>query len=168
MNETTEITTDEYHIRYSRYFTLLCSEIIRDWWNVALLLAAALTIAACYDLRYGIVLLLVVFVIIPMLLFFVFYHYALLPECLYSVTPKSLVIDKQGIDCMAYETRRHILKWSDVKRMTTTREACLLYTGRYTFFYLPYEAFATPAERQRFFDEMVPAALRIPDDKQPE
>ncbi len=168
MSDTIIMTTATYHIRHSRYFALLWREIWRDWWSIPLLLATALTVATCYDVRFGIVLLLVVFVIIPMLLFFVYYHYALLPECLYSVTPKSLVIDKQGIDCMAYETKRHILNWADVKRITTTREACLLYTGRYTFFYLPYDAFATPAERQRFFDEMVPAALKMPDDKQPE
>lgn len=160
MNETTAITTDVYYIKHSRYFTLLCSKMIRDWWSVALLIVATLTTAACFDLRYGIVLLLVIFVIMPMLLFFVYYHYALRPECLYSITPKSLIIDKQKIDCMVYETRRHILEWRDVTHVTTTPEAYLLYTGRYTFFYLPYNAFLTPEEQQYFQDKILPATFR--------
>lgn len=132
-----------------------------------MLLATALTVATCYDVRFGIVLLLVIFVIAPMLLFLAYYHFALRPECLYSVTPKSLLITDRGIDCIVYETQRHVLDWADVKRVAATPEAYLLYTGRYIFFYLPHEAFTTPAEQQCFHDKILSAICCKPNDEKP-
>lgn len=165
MSATETITTHEYSIRRSRYFALLCSRIGRDWWSVPLLIIAALTIATCYDLRFGIVLLLVVFVIAPMLLFLAYYHYALLPECIYSIVPKSLIINKHGIDCIAYEKQRHVLDWDKVKQIITTHDAYLLYTWKYTFLYIPFNAFATPEEQQAFHDDIIPAVFRIEKDE---
>lgn len=167
MSDTIIMTTATYHIRHSRYFALLWREIWRDWWSIPLLLATALTVATCYDVWFGIVLLLVIFVIAPMLLFLAYYHFALRPECLYSVTLKSLLITDRGIDCIAYETQRHVLDWADVKRVAATPEAYLLYTGRYIFFYLPYEAFTTPAEQQCFHDKILSAICCKPNDEKP-
>ena len=135
MSATETITTHEYSIRRSRYFALLCSRIGRDWWSVPLLIIAALTI------------------------------YALLPECIYSIVPKSLIINKHGIDCIAYEKQRHVLDWDKVKQIITTHDAYLLYTGKYTFLYIPFNAFATPEEQQTFHDDIIPAVFQIGKDE---
>lgn len=139
-----------FRVTSSRYFSLIMRRVATQWISVLALLLVAMIGATCYDLRFGIVLLMFIFIVLPMLLFFFYYNYALRREAFYSVVEKVAIIDSNGIDCVYDEQRRQVLAWSDVDRVEMNREAFLIFTGRYTYFYLRYDAFATIDELEAF------------------
>lgn len=145
-----------YRISSSRYFGIILRRILLQWWAVCALLLVALVGATCYDLRFGIILLMVIFLILPMMLFFLYFHYALRPEAFYSVVEKQVLIHAQGIDCIYDEQRRQVLLWSDVLRVEVHRNAYRLYTGKYTYFYLSRSAFATEDAMNEFETHYLP------------
>lgn len=159
MDGTSVLHTTTYRLPHARYFAILARGLLADWWSVPTLLVAVLSIATCYDLRFGIVLLLLLLVVLPMCVFFLYYSYALRPECIYSVAEKCVVLHQDGIDCEQGDRVGKALEWKAVERVTATGEAYLLYTGRYVFFYLPYSAFESEEALQIFSQEWLPAIL---------
>ncbi len=143
----------------TQYFKALLTDIMKEWWSLPLLAVILLSVATAYDLRFGIVLLMLIFIIFPFVLFFLYYNYALRPECFYSVVEKCVTIDADGMRCEYNNEERLILLWSSVRRITAQREAFLFYTSRYSFFYLPYTAFESPAEMKHFVDEWFPIIM---------
>ena len=159
MNSTTVFHTGLYKLSHARYFAILVREILRVWWSVPTLLIVVLSVAAYCDLRFGIVLLLLLFVVLPLCVFFLYYNYALRPECFYSVVEKSVTLHRGGIDCVYGGRDCKVLDWHSVRRVVTVRDAYLFYTERYAFFYLPFSAFDSVEELQFFSDEWLPSVI---------
>ncbi len=159
MDEASVLHTIVYKLPHARYFAILARQLLADWWSVPTLLVAFLSIATCQDLRFGIVLLLLLLVALPLCVFLLYYSYALRPECFYSVAEKCAVLHQEGIDCEYGDRVGKVLAWRSVKRVAVTGEAYLLYTGRYVFFYLPFSAFETVEALQFFSKEWLPAIL---------
>lgn len=155
MDEKKVIDTNLYKLPHFSYFAIIIRDLLRIWWSIPTLLAVILLIATCYDLRFGIVFLLLLFVIFPLSVFFLYYNYALRPECFYSVAEKRVIIHRKGIDCEYGDKIRKILEWKSVRRIVVVREAFLFYTGQYTFFYLPFSAFKSIDELQIFSEEWI-------------
>lgn len=141
-NSNISIETLPFRISSVRYFGVIVRMLLRQWWSVALLLLTLMIVATCFDVRFGIVILMFLFIILPLILFFVYYNYALRPEAFYSVTEKAVHINKEGIDCIYDSKQRNVLHWNDVKRIVVTPKGYQLFTGNYTYFYIPRDAFA--------------------------
>lgn len=146
------IETFPFRVSSARYFVVIARMLLKQWWSVALLLLAGLVAATCYDMRFGIVLLMFLFLVVPLILFFVYYNYALRPEAFYSVVEKVAFIDAEGIYCIYDEQQRNVLLWKHVERVVCAKEAFYIYTGRYTYFYLSKEAFAD-AQSLEYFEQ---------------
>ena len=155
----TSIETHSYRISSSQYFGIIATALLRQWWSVILLCFMALIAATCFELRFGIILLMLIFIIVPLVLFMVYYNYALRPEAFYSVVDKSVIIHHLGIDCIYDEKLCKVLLWEQVQRVERTPEAFHIYTQGYTYFYLPREAFATREEMSYFEKEFLPHIL---------
>ena len=110
----------------------------------------------CYDLRFGIVLLMFIFIILPLVLFMFYYNYALRPVAFFSVVEKSVIIHTRGIDCIYDEKQREVLQWQLVERVERNNEAFYIYTDANTYFYLPRQAFATAEDIQDFEKNYLP------------
>lgn len=149
-NADTIIETLPYRISSSRYFSIIFRDLLKKWWSVALLLFLLLVAVTCCDLRFGIVLLMVLFLVLPMIVLLVYYNYALRPEAFYSVVEKVALIGDAGIDCIYDEQQRSVLAWERVERVVLAKDAYHIYTGPHTYFYLPKDAFADAAMLQQF------------------
>lgn len=139
-----------FRITSQRYFGIIFRQLLVQWWSVLLLLLMAMVCATIFDLRFGIVILMFLFIILPLIVFMLYYNYALRPESFYSVVEKIVLIDAQGIDCVYDEKRRSILTWDKVERVVIQYDAYLIYTGRNTYFYLSRDAFASSEEMKNF------------------
>lgn len=145
-----------FRITSQRYFGIIFRQLLTRWWSVALLLLIAMAGATAYDLRYGIIMLMFLFIILPLIVFMLYYNYALRPESFYSVVEKVVLIHAEGIDCVYDEKQRTVLLWSDVERVVLHRDAFLIYTGRRTYFYLSRAAFASSDEMKKFEENYLP------------
>ncbi len=155
-NEDIHFTTLPFRTTSKRYFEVIFRQLFMQWWSVALLLFIILVGATCYDLRFGIIILMFLFIILPLILFMVYYNYALRPEAFYSVVEKSVTIHAQGIDCIYNEQCRKVLSWDDVQRVVFYYDAYHIYTGNHTYFYLSRNAFATAEEMKDFEQNYLP------------
>lgn len=149
-------TTKSYRISSMRYFGVLFRNVMRDWWSILVLFAVALIAGVCYDVRFVIVLLMIIFLALPLLLFFLYYNYALRREAFYSVVDKSIMIHREGIDCEYNEQQREILRWKQVKRAEIHPDSIHLYTDKYTYFYISRDAFEEPEQLKLFEQTYLP------------
>lgn len=155
----TFIETHPYRITSSKYFGIITTQLLRQWWSVLLLFVIALVAATCFDIRFGIILLMIIFIIAPLIVFMVYYNYALRREAFYSVVEKSVIIHHRGIDCIYDEQRREVLTWQQVQRVERSPEAFYIYTQGYTYFYLPREVFQSSEEMKYFEQQFLPNIL---------
>lgn len=140
----------------STYFKVIFSQLFAKWWSVMLLLLIAFVGATCYNLRFGIVLLIFLFFIVPLVIFFLYYNYALRPEAFYSVVEKVVMIKNDGLYCTYNEQERSIVKWSQVMRVVKHQQAFFIFTGENTYFYLPREAFMSKEDEESFEKKYLP------------
>ena len=148
-----------FRVDSSRYFAVIVRRLLLRWLSLTILALTLLIGATCYDLRFGIVLLMFIFIILPLVLFIFYYHYALRPEAFYSVVEKSAIITHQGIDCIYNEKQHNILIWSNVQRVELDPKAFYIFTGKNTYFYLSRSAFASPQELRNFEKEFLPSII---------
>lgn len=145
-----------YRVASSKYFKVIFCKLLTRWLSIVILLLTALIGATCYDLRFGIVLLMFIFIILPLALFMFYYNYALRPVAFFSVVEKSVIIHTRGIDCIYDEKQREVLQWQQVERVERNNEAFYIYTDANTYFYLPRQAFATADDIQDFEKNYLP------------
>lgn len=143
----------------SRYFTVILRRMLMRWLSLTILALTLLIGATCYDLRFGIILLMFIFIILPLVLFIFYYNYALRPEAFFSVVEKSAIIHDQGIDCIYNEKLRNILCWKDVQRVERDNKAFYIFTGNNTYFYLAREAFASVDDMHNFEKNFLPQII---------
>lgn len=143
----------------SRYFTIILRRLLFRWLSLSITSFSLLIAATCYDLRFGIVLLMFIFIILPLVLFIFYYNYALRPEAFYSVVEKSVTITSQGIDCIYNEKTHNILIWNNVQRIERDTRAFYIFTGINTYFYLSRDAFSSPEELYRFENDFLPSII---------
>lgn len=139
-----------FRITSQRYFGIIFRQLLVQWWSALLLLLMTMVCATIFDLRFGIVILMFLFIILPLVVFMLYYNYALRPESFYSVVEKRVLIHAQGIDCVYDEKRRSVLTWDKVQRVVIQYDAYLIYTGRNTYFFLSRDAFASSEEMKYF------------------
>ncbi|MBP3349688.1 MAG: YcxB family protein [Bacteroidaceae bacterium] len=148
-----------FRISSSRYFTVILRRMLVRWLSLTILSLALLIGATCFDLRFGIILLMFIFIILPLILFIFYYNYALRPEAFFSVVEKSVIIHPQGIDCIYNEQTRNILYWKDVQRIEIDNKAFYIFTGNNTYFYLSREAFASVDDMRNFEKNFLPQII---------
>lgn len=155
-HSSTLFETLAFRVSSSSYFSILFRQLLSKWWSALLLILILLIGAICFDVRFGIILLIFLFLILPLILFFVYYNYALRPEAFYSVVEKTVLIKEDGIYCIYDERERPVFKWQQVERIVLHKKAFLIYTGKYTYFYLLRSAFASIEDMNDFQTNYLP------------
>ncbi len=145
--------TEIFKVSPSIYMrTLMAMWIKRNWWAIALPVAACIALALTVDVKFVYVALMMVFVVIPPIMMIVYFYHALSPESRMSILLHKLTLDDNGIT-VTYEPidedtpapRPATLAWSEIKCVTYSRNAMVyrLTSGRYSILYLPYASFAS-------------------------
>lgn len=57
------IETLPFRVSSAQYFGIIARKLLQQWWSIGLLLLVGMIAATCYDLRFGIVLLMFLFLI---------------------------------------------------------------------------------------------------------
>lgn len=156
MNDGAVTTT--FAITGSRFASILMRRHIgRMWWAYALPVAVCLGLAFL-DIRFLLIALMLVFVVLPPMLFFVYFNYGLDPLNRYNVMEKTLVADTDGLllhidERYGLKNRVIRIKWGDVRGRGVQAGCLLVYLHKRRgnkFIAVPLEAFATEQSLRSF------------------
>lgn len=83
---------DDIRISSGAYGRYVIGEYLKSnaWWMILLALAAA--VASIYDYKFILVAFMILLIVMPMIMSFVYFKYALHPLSRYSILPKSVVL----------------------------------------------------------------------------
>lgn len=147
------VETASFSILSGRFVRMLMMRHIgRMWWVYALPVVACLGLAFA-DIRFLLIALMLVFVILPPLLFFVYFNYGLDPLNRYNVMEKTLVADEAGLSMLIdekYGLKNNVvrLSWDDVAGREVQAGCVVIYVHKYRgnrFVAVPLSAF--PSEQ---------------------
>lgn len=158
-----------FYMPHSKMLAYLFSVHGKVWLIVAASIVIALIILsiALHDLRYVICGLMVIFIIIPMIMSFLYLNYALIPAVAFNVLPHSLQLDGDGINILIYPKKSaskdkeiteeehdpvsKIIKYSDLINYTVGLDSVYFKLSGNGFLYIPTAAF----ESQMQFNDFV-------------
>ncbi len=132
-----EIISTVHKVSQIKYLKALFAGALRGWIYTIISILIIFLALSFYDIRFGIVLLMILFLILPPCIFFLYYYITLRPECFYSFVEKTTIINHQGIWCDYNDERRLVTMWDNIQKTERYEEYFLFYTGQYTYFYLP-------------------------------
>jgi len=135
----------DFQVSSGAYMRCLASMVLADnWLWMVLPLAVCAMLAIWIDVRFIIVACMVLFIVLPMVLALLYFHYGFSQPAQWSIMAKDAIISPSGIELHFQDPRmhRHSIAWSDVRTVVQRDDACLLMLrrGRYTFFMIPLTA----------------------------
>ena len=139
----------DFSVSNSKYCYLLMREyFLVNWWIYCIPLIACI-LAGLFDFRFILVALMIMFILIPMALYFVYVTYGLLPENRYSIMKKNAIVNEKGIELHLSEeyvknTNKHIfISWTTIEKIKITNHFMLIFfkTGKFRFLVVPTESF---------------------------
>ena len=138
------MTIENCSVTANCYMRQLGSVILADNW-LWLVLPVALcgVLAVWIDVRFVIVALMVLLVVVmPMLLAWLYIYYGFSPEARWSIMEKTVTVDENGLvlDFVDERMKKHVIRRDDVRNIIVRDDAVLLMlTGgrRYTCLMLP-------------------------------
>ncbi|MBO1735265.1 MAG: hypothetical protein DBY16_05305 [Coprobacter sp.] len=154
------ITTESYKLTGSEYFKIIIKMWLgKTWWAIALIFLLLFALLP-YDMDIVYVILMVIFLIIPSAVFYLWFVYALRPMTRLILLDKQVRIDTDGFTCLFENAPSRFIPWESVIRLRTTSRYMLIYTGKQDFFYVPYSAFRSPEDKKWFFSRVLPHITR--------
>lgn len=127
----------------------------RNWWIMAILPVTCLVLAAVVDVKFLLIALMMVFVVLPPMMIFVYFYHALAPEARMTVLPHRAEMTDDGIRLIYEPLDEEVpprpddnIRWSQISGVKATSQflAYHLTTGRYSIFLVPRSAFKTIKE----------------------
>ncbi len=151
MNRTME--TEAYRTD-SKHYMLAIAElwIGRWWWIIALPITTCFILAATINIAFAFVALMMLFIIVPMIMSFLYFYYALTPEAIMAMRNKRLHIEPDKSIIVNYETSTDEdftaslppsqIKWNEITGIEYRNHDIMLHlTGsRYRFLLIPYDS----------------------------
>ncbi len=92
------MTTAQFNVTPSRLAASIMRLWLRDnWWTLAIAPAISLMLAAMGDVRFLFVALILIFVVIPPVMFIIYFYYGMTPEARFSILPHRVTADNAGL-----------------------------------------------------------------------
>ncbi len=95
--ESKRIMIDTFRIKGEKFCHILFSWHIRKWWLVYAIPVVACLSLSFIDVRFLLVTMMLVFIMIPMMLFFIYFVYGFDADNRYNIMNKTLTADADGI-----------------------------------------------------------------------
>lgn len=136
------MTIETCSVPSGTYMRHLCAMFLADnWLWMVLPVALCGVLAVWFDVRFVIVALMVLFIVLPMVLALLYFYYGLSPEARWSIMPKTVTIEDQGLTLAFTDERmkKHVIAWDDVRDIIEKDDVLMLMTPgrRYTCLMLP-------------------------------
>ena len=149
------MTSEIYKISPSRLAATITRYWLADyWWTLVIAPAIALMVGAMGDTRFLLVALILIFLVIPPAVFFIYFYYGLSPAARFSILPHRIEANDNGLTFTFYHpddtesenghtpTSTETIVWHDIKSVATDSETLTfrLGNGSYSFILLPASA----------------------------
>lgn len=125
----------------------------RWWWTIALPITTCFILATTINIAFAFVALMILFIIIPMIMSFLYFYYALTPEAIMAMRNKRLHIVPDKHIIVNYETATgdddisatlppSEIKWNEITGIEYRNHDMMLHLSgsRYRFLLIPYES----------------------------
>ena len=154
------IKLKEFGISSGKWCYLLMREyFIVNWWLYCIPLVACI-VAGFFDFRFILVALMLLFLLIPVALYFVYVTYGLLPENRYSIMKKYATIDEKGVELHVSEehaknnSRVIAISWGSIDKIKISRDFVLIFykSGKFRFLVVPNDSFYKLDDFKAFVD----------------
>lgn len=123
--------TKRFKISSSVYVSNIFRPLLLNWLGIALcILFIPILILSFYDIRYFLVLLMLIFLVIPMLLFFVYIIHGFKAESRFSILEKSIEICPDKFVLNFEEDSREAININEVYDYRLTKNNLVLYCKR--------------------------------------
>lgn len=138
------------------YQKILFNRFINRWWFIFALLIGGISLLSVFNINFIYVALMVIFIIIPMIVTYLYFYYGLLPESRSAILEKSAEFTDNGITYIYKQEdkpdRIEVFNWDSIKGIEVGRKWVLLVFKRndYTFLCIPYSAFDSSEEFSKF------------------
>ncbi|MEG0700466.1 MAG: hypothetical protein RR442_02920 [Muribaculaceae bacterium] len=144
----TSVITNSFKIASGEYARILFRIFANKWWWVFAIVVIGIFSLSVLNINFIYVALMVMFIIIPMIMSFLYIVYGLVPESRLSILAKSAIINCDELE-LHFEDENgnlvkveHILLESFSRYVPQKKWLLLFYKGsNYRFFIIPYDAF---------------------------
>lgn len=151
-----KLHTLPYRVTAPQLATQITRLWLADYWlALAAVPVLCLIAGAVFDLRLVFVALILVFLIMPGIVFMVYFYYGVSPHCRFSILPHSMIIDSSGLtvdyeseDDTAPAHAPETINWSRLAMVDTTDRSIIMQYGssRYSLIIIPHTAFESEEE----------------------
>ena len=138
------IKSELYSISAGVFAKILFSDFSRHYMLFGLIVGLALIILSFIDIRWFIILLMVLFIIIPMLVSYLYIWHCLKPEVRWSVLQKYIIVDGNGIQIVYDDDKCQQLEWNVFSKCKLT-DKYYIFTfskSKYLYFVVPVDSIA--------------------------
>lgn len=104
--------------------------------------------------------LMLIFLVFPLILYYLWFAYALHPDCRASILTKQVELDERGITCRFEDDRTETIAWSRVIDVQRSSSDLVFYLSKYVFFILPCDSFESPDDLEHFLKKILEPALK--------
>lgn len=158
--ESKRIVTKPCQVSPMHYF----GRLLRTWlyrngvWIV--LIVALLVMLSIHNPLFIYVGLMLVFLVFPMILYHLWFAYALHPDCRASILSKEVELSEQGITCHFDDNRTETIGWNQIIDVKITSSDLVFYLSRYHFFVLPCDSFQSPDDLDYFLKKILAPSMK--------
>ena len=148
--------TQAFKISPKDYQKILFNRFINRWWLVFAMIIGGISLLSFFNINFIYVALMVIFIIIPMIVTYLYFYYGLLPESRSAILEKSAEFTDEGIVYLYKQDdkpdRKELFKWECIKDVEVGKKWFLLVfkKNNYTFLCIPYSAFDSTEELSKF------------------
>lgn len=145
------MTFDSFNVTSSIYTKIVINKYLQKfWWIYAMPLIISLALIFV-NVNFIYVALTFCLVVYPMILSVVIFSYCLTKEIRYSILPKTMEVENDGLH-LNFEDFQHIIAWGEMAGYTTTGKHLLLRfkTPRFNYFVIPFDCFSSKEQLREF------------------
>lgn len=152
--ETRSIVTHPCKVSPQHYFGQLLKIWLRANWVWFVLGIALLIALAIHNPLFVYVGLIVVFLVFPLILYYLWFAYALHPDCRASILSKSAALNSDGIICTFDDGREEVIPWERISHISYSSTDIIFHLSKYILFILPCDAFLSTDDLEYFFKKI--------------
>ena len=132
--------------------------LLRTWfyrnWSWLVLMVVLLVVLSVHNPLFIYVGLMLVFLVFPLILYYLWFAYALHPDCRASILSKQVTLSDHGIVCTFDDERTETIAWNRVTDVLYTSREIVFYLSKYVFFILPCDSFESTDDLEYFIKKI--------------
>ena len=157
--ENRRIITRPCKVTPMHYFGRLLRIWLSHNWPWIALTGVVLVMLSVWNPLFVYVGLMLVFLVFPMIFYYLWFAYALHPDCRASILSKQVELSDEGITCRFDDGRSETIVWQRVARVQCASGDLIFYLSKYIVFILPYHSFESTDDLDYFLKKILAPAL---------